>query len=240
MLEAVNALPSLIKEWKANRDFLYHLIVCGAALLTIAAYISEKRPSEVLAGIMWLVGASNVASWFETGLPPLVAQPDAHVNQIFAALAGLTVVLLVIMPFFNAKRDDWPIELQAQGILGARAAYTAWLLLMIAAQFGSLKWIPTWVLNQALSIFNIAVILVLIGGVLFFAAHRLGLDQVTSTACELISKGFIGLSAVLLMTALALVFAAISPLFSASAWLLSTESDAHMETKRRVARKLAD
>ena len=59
MIEAVKALPGLIKNWRSNSDLIYQLVGCLAGVLTIAAYVRGQRPSEVLAAAMYAIGASG-------------------------------------------------------------------------------------------------------------------------------------------------------------------------------------
>ena len=239
MIETIKAVPGLIKDWTTNSDLVYQLVGCGAGLLTIVAYIGQQRPSETMAGLMRVAGATGVAEWFESGLPPVVAQPDTRTSHTLVVVAGLVVLILLVKPFFNARRDDWPIDLQARGILGARGACTAWMLLMLAAQFGSLTWVATWLLSQALAVVAVMAVIALIGGLLFLAASRLTLHHLMNTAGGWISQALAGMGAVVIMTLVALAYVVIGPVFSVTSWLLTTESDVCVEAKRRVARELA-
>ena len=124
MIETVKALPGLIKDWRSNSDLIYQLVGCLAGGLTIAAYVRGQRPSEVLAAAMYAIGASGVGGWFESGLPPLLAEPHVEASRALVSLSALAVLTMLIKQFFNAKRDDWPIDLQARGLLGSRAAVT--------------------------------------------------------------------------------------------------------------------
>lgn len=239
MIETAKALPGLIKDWKTNSDLIYQLLGCLAGVLTIAAYMREQRPSEVLAAAMHAVGASGVGGWFESGLPPFVAEPHVEASRTLVYIAALAVLTMLIKPFFNAKRDDWSIDLQARGLLGSRAAVTTWVLLMFAAQFASLTWVAEWLRSQAQVAVVVAVVIALILGLAYGAAHRLQIHIRLDVAGAWLTPIAASVSVVLMMTGIALAFAVIGPVLGAVSWLFTTESNAYSDTKRRVAQKLA-
>ncbi len=229
MLEAVKVVPGLLKEWRFNGDSIYELVSCCAGLLTIAAYLTGERPSEVLAGSMQSLGANSVAEWFDSGLPPLVAHPDAVKSYFFLSLAGGWLLTLIGKPLSDAGRDSCIVDRKARGVIGSRGSYFMWLLLMTAAQFGSLQWIPTWFLSPIPMIFGAAVLAVLVGGYLFYTAYRLRKDQITSVAGEWVSRALRDLRSVVLTTMLAVVYAAIGPLARIAEWLLATDRNEYAD-----------
>ncbi len=233
MLEAVKIVSGLLKEWKFNGDSIYELVSCCAGLLTIAAYLSDERPSEVLAGSMRSLGANSIAEWFDSGLPPLVAHPDAVKSYFFLFLAGGWLLTLIGKPLSGARRDRCSVDRKARGVIGSRGSYFMWLLLMAAAQFGSLQWISAWFLSPIPMIFGAAVLAMLVGGYLFYAAYRLRKDQVTSVAGEWVSRALGDLRSVVLTTMLALVYAAIGPLARIAEWLLATDRNEYADVEER-------
>ncbi|WP_425310667.1 hypothetical protein AADG42_18440 [Ammonicoccus fulvus] len=239
MIETVKALPGLIKDWKTNSDLIYQLVGCLAGVLTIAAYVREQRPSEVLAAAMNAIGASGVGGWFESGLPPLLAEPHVEASRTLVSLAALAVLAMLIKPFFNAKRDDWPIDLQARGLLGSRAAATTWVLLMLAAQFASIAWVVEWLRSQVQVAVIVTVVTALILGLAYVAARRLQMHSLLDAAGGWLTHMVARVGAVVIMTGFALAFAVIGPVIGAASWLCTTESDAYSDTKRRVAQELA-
>lgn len=239
MIETVKALPGLIKDWKTNSDLIYQLVGCLAGLLTIAACVREQRPSEVLAAAMHAIGASRVGGWFESGLPPLLAEPHVEASRTLVSLAALAVLTMLIKPFFNAKPDDWPIDLQAQGLLGSRAAVTTWVLLMAAAQFASIAWVAEWLRSQVQIAVIVTVVTALILGLAYVAARRLQMHSLLDAAGAWPAHMVASAGAVVIMTGLALAFAVIGPVMGLAFWLYATESDAYSEAKRRVAQELA-
>ena len=121
VIEAAKALPGLIKDWKTNRDLIYQHVGCVAGFLTIAAYIREQRPSEVLADLFNVAGVPSAGDWLESNLPPFLAQPDAQSSHTLIQVAGVAVLLMLVMPFFNARRNESHVDFQAAGLFGARA-----------------------------------------------------------------------------------------------------------------------
>ena len=236
MIENVKAMPGLIKDWMSNSDLIYQLVGCLAGVLMIAACVREQRPSEVLAAAMHAMGASGVGGWFESGLPPLFAEPHVEASRILVSLAALTVLTMLIKPFFNAKRDDWPIDLQARG---SRAAVTTWVLLMFAAQLASIAWVAEWLRLQVQVAAIVTVVATLILGLAYVAVHRLQMHSLLDAAGSWLVHMVASAGAVVIMTGFALAFAVIGPVVGAASWLLTTEADAYSDTKRRVAQELA-
>ncbi|OFT45358.1 hypothetical protein HMPREF3157_08700 [Dermabacter sp. HMSC06F07] len=239
MIETVKALPRLIKDWKTNSDLIYQLLGCFAGVLTISAHVREQRPSDVLAAAMNAIGASGVGGWFESGLPPLLAEPNVDASRTLAFLSALAVLTMLIKPFFNAKRDDWPIDLQARGLMGSRAAVTTWVFLMFAAQFASIAWVAEWVRSQAYVAVIVAVVAALLLGLAYVAARRLQMHSLLDAAGARFAHMVASAGAVVIMTGFALAFIVIGPVIGAASWLFTTESDAYSDTKRRFAQELA-
>lgn len=239
MIETVKALPGLIKDWKTNSDLIYQLFGCLAGVLTISACVREQRPSDVLAVAMNAIGASSVGGWFEFGLPPLLAEPHVAASRTLVFLSALAVLTMLIKPFFNAKRDDWPIDLQARGILGSRAAVTTWVLLMFAAQFASTAWVTEWLRSQVHVVVIVAVVTALLLGLGYVAERRLQMHSLFVVAGARLAHVVASVGTVVIMTGFALAFTVIGPVIGAASWLFTTESDAYSDTKRRFAQERA-
>lgn len=240
MIEAAKALPGLIKDWKTNRDLIYQHVGCVAGFLTIAAYIREQRPSEVLANLFNVAGVPSAGDWLESNLPPFLAQPDTQSSHTLMQAAGVAVLLMLVMPFFNARRNESHVDFQAAGLFGARAASTTWILLVIAVQLGSLQWGIDWLRSTSLILGAIAAFGLVTLLVVYAVARKLGMQDLLAPVgrglWRLIARG----SAVLTMAVFALIFVVIGPALGLGTWLLSTESDAHYETQRRVAQRRAE
>ncbi|MGQ4496926.1 IMP dehydrogenase [Dermabacteraceae bacterium P13101] len=239
-IEAVKTLPTLIKDWKTNRDLIYQHLGCVAGILTIAAYVCDQRPSEVLADLFNAAGMQRIGAWLESGLPPFLAQPDTHSNHVLVQLAGVAVVLMLVMPFFNARRNESYVDAQAMGLLGARAASTTWILLVIAVQLGSLQWgidwlrSMSWALGVIMAFGSVALLLV------YTIARKLWMQDLLVPVGRGLSWMITRGSAVAAMATFALIFVVIGPALGLGTWLLSTESDAHYETQRRIAQRRAE
>lgn len=240
VIEAVKALPGLIKDWKTNGDLLYQHIGCVAGILTIAAYVREQRPSEVLADLFNAVGVPSFGAWLDSDLPPFLAQPDAQSRHALVQVAGIAVLLMLVMPFFNARRNESYVDSQAAGLLGARAASTIWILLVIAVQLGSLQRGIDWLRSTSLALAAIMAFCSVALLVVYAVARKLWMQDLLAPVGRglwwLIARG----SAVAAMAVFALVFVIIGPALSLGTWLFSTESDAHNETQRRIAQRRAE
>lgn len=235
MIETAKTLLGLIKDWKTSSDPVYQWVACGAGILTVSAYIEQQRPSEFMAGTMRFIGAGPAAVWFESGLPPVVAQPNVGASHIVLGVAGLAVLTMLVRPFINARRDEWPVDLQAAGLLGARGACTVWILLLIAAQLGSLDRVPIWLWSVLPDGIMVIAIAILVTGLFYLITRRFWTRSSSEAFGRRLSWLVAGAAVVVAMTLCALLLAVIGPLVSLVSWLFSTESDAHNDTKTYVA-----
>ena len=230
VIEAVKALPGLIKDWKTNRDLIYQHVGCVAGFLTIAAYVREQRPSEVLSDLFNVAGVPRAGDWLESNLPPFLAQPNAQSSHTLTQVAGVAVLLMLVMPFFNARRNESYVDSQAAGLFGARAASTTWILLVIAVQLGSLQWGIDWLRSTSLILGAIAAFGSVTLLVVYAVARKLWIQDLLAPVgrglWRLIARG----SVVVTMAVFALVFVVIGPALGLGMWLFATESDAHYET----------
>ena len=67
MLDAVKALPEILKNWKTIKDIMFQWVACAAALITVASWIRDQRPSEVIAEVLRLVGVRSASDSFLSG-----------------------------------------------------------------------------------------------------------------------------------------------------------------------------
>ena len=231
MLDAVKALPEVLKNWKTNKDIMFQWVACAAALITVASWIRDQRPSEVIAEVLRLVGVRSASDSFLSGLPPVLASPNPGAQHIVEALVALVLIFMVFGPLYNAWRDDWDADLQARALLGAPAPGTFWLLLMVAGQFGP----PDWVLSSTRCIAYAVSVVAILGMLIYLACRRGGGDGLDSRASAKIKLISHRASAMLLMSVLGIALAAIAPVAGVISWLASTESDAYRDMKLRIA-----
>ena len=231
MLDAVKALPEVVKNWKTNKDMMFQWVACAAALITVASWIRDQRPSEVIAEVLRLVGVRSASDSFLSGLPPVLASPNPGAQHIVEVLVALLLIFMVSGPLYNAQRDDWDVDLQAQALLGAPAPGTFWLLLMVAGQFGPLD----WVLSSTRFIAYAVSVVAILGMLIYLACRRGGGDGLDSRASAKIKLISHRASAMLLMSVLGIALAAIAPVAGVISWLASTESDAYRDMKLRIA-----
>ena len=230
MLDAVKALPEILKNWKTIKDIMFQWVACAAALITVASWIRDQRPSEVIAEVLRLVGVRSASDSFLSGLPPVLASPNPGAQHIVEVLVALLLIFMVSGPLYNAQRDDWDVDLQAQALLGAPAPGTFWLLLMVAGQFGPLDWVLSSTRFIAYAVSVVAIL-----GMLIYLACRRGGDGLDSRASAKIKLVSYRASAMLLMSVLGIAIAAIGPVARVISWLASTESDAYRDMKLRIA-----
>lgn len=114
-----------------------------------------------------------------------------------------------------------------------------WVLLMFAAQLSSLAWVAEWLRSRAFTVVIVTAVTALICGVLYLAARRLQMYHLIGAAGGWITYALARAGAVAIMTVIALVFAVVGPVLGAASWLFSTESDAYVDTKRRVDQERA-
>ena len=233
MLDAVKALPEVLKNWKTNKDIMFQWVACAAALITVASWIRDQRPSEVIAEVLRLVGVRSASDSFLSGLPPVLASPNPGAQHIVEALVALVLIFMVSGPLYNAWRDDWNVDLQVQALLGARAPGTFWLLLMVAGQFGP----PDWVLSSTRCIAYAVSVVAILGMLIYSACRRRGVDGLDSRANSCINRALYCAGIILFLSVLGIALAAIAPVAGVISWLASTESDAYRDMKLRNARE---
>lgn len=237
MLDAVKTLPEVVKNWKTNKDMMFQWVACVAALITVASWIRDQRPSEVIAEVLRLVGARSASDSFLSGLPPVLASPNPGAQHIVEVLVALLLIVMVSGPLYNAWRDDWAVDLQAQALLGARTPGTFWLLLMAAGQFGPLDWDFSSTRFIAGMVIIVVIIVMIVKGVIYLLLRRIGNDHLFARARSWINQALSWAGAILLMSVLGIALAAIAPVAGVISWLTSTESDAYRDMKIRIARE---
>ena len=231
MLDAVKALPEVVKNWKTNKDMMFQWVACAAALITVASWIRDQRPSEVIAEVLRLVGVRSASDSFLSGLPPVLARLNLDAQHIVEILAALLLIVMLSGPLYNAWRDDWNVDLQVQALLGARAPGTFWLLLMVAGQFGPLD----WVLSLTRFIAGVVLAVAILGMLIYSACRRRGVDGLDSRANSCINRALYCAGIILFLSVLGIALAAIAPVAGVISWLASTESDAYRDMKLRIA-----
>lgn len=135
MFGAIKALPEMIKNWLDHRDLLYQLVAGFSAALVVISVAAGIRPSDSLTAVAHGLGLTPVAGWFSTNAPPVLAVSVPLVQSI--ALSGVLVFLakMVFVPLWYSRDDDNQMfAYEPLRLLGAPAAATIWVLLLIAAQ----------------------------------------------------------------------------------------------------------
>ena len=234
MFKVVKDLMDFLKDRKTNSDLLYQWLACAAAMLTIAAYVRHQRPSEVLAEVTRVWGLDSASAWFTTGLPPVLALPNQTAQQIVLLIAEILVMAMLLLPFRVARQEGRPVGWQAQGLLGARAPSTIWILLMVASQLGPLNWFAIRQFSGGVLLF---VTVLIIAGLLCLNARLFrfrnplasGFQKLSSIVCDAIK--------ILSVATLSFGLAVIAPLVGKFFWAASIESDSFFEAKLRLARE---
>ncbi|WP_277100743.1 hypothetical protein [Cutibacterium granulosum] len=242
MNKIIEGLASLVETWKNSGNFVYQSVGCIAAILTIVTiYTGGQRPNESMANFMRSMGVSGAGDWFDYGLPSFLAQPGSHIKHVLAFSAGMVVLAMLTMPFVSARRGNWPIEAQVYGLLGSRIACSAWILLMFAAQFGTLVPAAAWLRSRVTTVASAVLITALVGVILVMAlfcvvfAAKIENRQKYCSGSDVFNplKVLIYFSLVVLMGVLSLIFVVLRPILSALSWLLETESDSMRESRAR-------
>lgn len=237
MLDAVKALPEVVKNWKTNKDMMFQWVACAAALITVASWIRDQRPSEVIAEVLRLVGARSASDFFLSGLPPVLARPNLDAQHIVEILAALLLIVMLSGPLYNAWRDDWNVDLQVQALLGARAPGTFWLLLMVAGQFGPLDWVLSLTRYIEDAVIVVVIIAMIVQGLICLLRRRIGNYYLFARTSSWINWALYRAGVILLMSVLSIAVAAIGPMAGVISWLASTEPDAYRDMKLRLERE---
>ena len=150
---------------------------------------------------------------------------------------ALLLIFMVSGPLYNAQRDDWDVDLQAQALLGAPAPGTFWLLLMVAGQFGPLDWVLSLTRYIEDAVIVVVIIAMIVQGLICLLRRRIGNDHLFARTSSWINWALYRAGVILLMSVLSIAVAAIGPMAGVISWLASTESDAYRDMKLRNARE---
>ena len=87
----MKALPEVVKNWKTNKDMMFQWVACAAALITVASWIRDQRPSEVIAEVLRLVGVLLIVIGLKGmfGLLPMLFKVLPFLGSIVDAGVGL-------------------------------------------------------------------------------------------------------------------------------------------------------
>lgn len=237
MFKVVKGLMEFLKDRKTNSDLLYQWLACAAAMLTIAAYMRHQRPSEVLAEVTRVWGLDSASAWFTTGLPPVLALPNQTAQQIVLLIAEILVMAMLFLPFRVARQEERPVGWQAQGLLGARAPSTIWILLMVASQLGSLDWVVASLLSVASAVIHFLATAAIVAVLLYLALRLLHIQDLVTFVSKKFARIVCDATGLAFVVAASLGFAVIAPLVGKFFWAASIESDSFFEAKLRLARE---
>lgn len=228
--DTMKALLGFIKGWKGASDPVFRAIGWVAGVLAIAACIRNEHPVGLVVGFARSIGRSELADWFETGLPPLVYTQRQMVADALVLAAEIVVFILLVGPFVRAKSDNWPVDLQAKALLRSRASCTFWILLMIATQFGSPARVAVRMCHAAF-VFAVIVGILLAGTWMFYLMMgQLGLSDFVASPIEFARHVLI----VAVMVVLALGVVILGPVVAVVMWMLSLEPESNVDLKRRL------
>lgn len=234
MFNPLKEIPEGIKNWKENRDQLYYLLACVSAILVVAQYLAGARPSDSLSWAAQGIGADPIAKWLGPSAPPAIAASNTALADFLMSAVIVILVGMVVFPFFRTfgkDMDDFFYEVLK--VAEAPATATIWVLLAVAAQYGSItprlaQWVElgsaivTWVLFS----------LVLVGAIYVLA---LIFDR------EPLARYFIAkplnyafrVALGSMVTIIAVLVAAVSVPLSIIFWMIGLTSDRHRKVVAR-------
>lgn len=129
-----------MKRWRDEGGRVHHAIASLSAALVVASGISGRRPSDSLAWLAKQMGSSTVAAWFGDQAPPFVSARSVQVQHWMFWAIGTIFVVLVGTPFLRygfGRFEDFLMS--SFCLIGAPAACTAWILMAVAAQQGTVE-----------------------------------------------------------------------------------------------------
>ncbi|OMH36999.1 hypothetical protein BGP79_14930 [Tersicoccus sp. Bi-70] len=229
-----------MRSWQDNREQVYNVVATLAATLVISATVTGSRPSDVVAAVADSVGLTSVDVWLRSGAPPFIS---ASMRQLHDGMVIATVLLFVFMalvPVMQTRHDDEQLlGLRLIRLLGSPAASTLWILLLIAAQHGSLRSdLAAW--RSTLSaIAAWAVAGVILACVAYASARRSrAQDLIRPLLAAPIRASWrllLGASTALI----AVLLAAIAFPLAVASWMCALESDSARRSRRQADETLA-
>lgn len=240
MFATLKSAVELIEKWRTSGDLPYQMVAGVGSLVTLAAIGTGGRPSQLVSRFFEALGAGPVARSFGSDAPPFLATASVTVQQTTLSLAAMLFAVMVVVPLWRARHGyDDAVE-KALGLIGARAAATFWLAVLVAVQQGPI----TTALQDAMAAGRRAALwglaLMAFAGVVYLLARRWGLDGLLELAFRplgaLLARALITAGAAI--AAIVLVPAAV-PLMVAS-WLGALESESSRRSRQSAARTITE
>ncbi|WP_136314240.1 hypothetical protein [Actinomyces procaprae] len=239
----IQVLSGIVAGLSRKKDRAFSWLVCGAALLVVSSYLTERRPSDILATVAREFGFESAANGLSVELPPIVANENPVCYDVFARLTVMLVVWMAISPVVRVMREGEHLgdfDFEAEGLMGARAPGTVWILLLAAAQYGPIKpLIVGWAAWAFAAAVRLCIIVVLVILALTCLDRRIGHLLPLGVCIDGIKLVSMGAATVVVAVIASVALSSVGSLARVLAWWCATESDIHVDVKRRVAREMA-
>lgn len=237
MLDALKSVPGLIRDWRSQGDGLYQGIGCFAGWLVVAVHEQHQRPSDILAQVMAVAGVTPAVRWLQSGLPPFLVRVDVPTGRFLTTAIAFSLLLMVVVPLLDARRDEIEVLGAARGLLGCRAAATVWILLVLVAQIGFLSDALDQLTDWGLALFATLCVAGVAALCCWLSIRNSGIAGAFDPVWAALREIALGLANALLMTAVALLFTVAMPVISVAGWLLATEADSHRHVQEERRRR---
>ena len=238
MFGTIKSAVELIEKWPTVGDRLYFVAGSLASLVAIVAIAEDERPSELMGELSDAIGVRPVARWLGTDAPPFLASQSLAVQE--ACLSGVSAFVAIMIVGTVTRAPFYPDPIyDVPRLVGSRATATTWILILVAAQQGSVRPVLDGLRHVAAQAVWWCIGTALVVGLLAFILHRFRLADVLAPLLGPIA-GFgraVASAVVIAFAAVAIVplYVPLRVLF----WLCALESQprraARIETDRMLA-----
>jgi len=173
----IKSAVELIEKWPTVGDRLYFVAGSLASLVAIVAIAEDERPSELMGELSDAIGVRPVARWLGTDAPPFLASQSLAVQE--ACLSGVSAFVAIMIVGTVTRAPFYPDPIyDVPRLVGSRATATTWILILVAAQQGSVRPVLDGLRHVAAQAVWWCIGTALVVGLLAFILHRFRLADV--------------------------------------------------------------
>lgn len=120
-MSLMSSTYDLVRQPERHAKTVLDLFVLSTATLSLIAFVTNIRPSDVMHECFVVLGANRVAEYFGANGPPLVTFESDEFQNSLAGVLGLLVIGMLVFVLLGG-----PLNLQDLQTRGVRLALTPW------------------------------------------------------------------------------------------------------------------
>lgn len=238
MFDFIKSWMELGKDWRAKADAPYQMTASVLAALTIAAIVSDKTPAVIVSMLLAATGWQKGSEWLITSAPPFLEFRDQGLSHAAVHAFLIVVGILWILPVIRNRFDIVDTFYDSARLVWSRAAASCWLLLLFAAQTGSIRVLLDRMVSETGTTVASGLVWALGGGVVIWVV---GLRfPLFASLGSLLAKVFMSGFNACANVGLAILAVPFSVPWTVFSWLFTTKSQASIEAEEECTWILAE